>query len=310
MGIYSQDLRERVIAAVKRGTHSQAEVAEQFSVRLLFVEKLLRRERTTGSCAVSPRAGGRPRALRNDEGLIRAAVAKRADSTLAGLCEQVVKDGGTKASPSMMCRELKRLRLPKKKSFHASEQETERVKPLRQTYRERVVNWLGGKLKFLDEAGVQFGMSRRYGRAAPGIPVPTNFGSNWTMVASIGATGLEAPWLIGGAMDGPAFEVYVQDCLCPTLHPGDIVIMDNLSSHRQAKIRTLIEACEAHLEFLPPYSPDMNPIELCWSKVKTSLPSAKAGSFDTLLEAVRQAFLSIKASDSLAWFHHCGYAVD
>ena len=185
---------------------------------------------------------------------------------------------------------------------------------MRQTYRERAVNWLGGKLKFLDEAGVQLGMSRRYGRAAPGIRVPegvpTNFGSNWTMVASIGATGLEAPWLIEGAMDGPAFEVYVQDCLCPTLHPGDIVIMDNLSSHKQAKIRSLIEACEAHLEFLPPYSPDMNPIELCWSKVKTSLRSAKASSFDTLLEAVRQAFLSIKASDSLAWFRHCGYAVD
>lgn len=185
---------------------------------------------------------------------------------------------------------------------------------MRQTYRERAVNWLASKLKFLDEAGVQFGMSRRYGRAAPGIRVPegvpTNFGSNWTMVASIGATGLTAPWLIEGAMDGPAFEVYVQDCLCPTLHPGDIVIMDNLSSHKQAKIRTLIEACEAHLEFLPPYSPDMNPIELCWSKVKTSLRSAKACTFDTLLEAVRQAFLSIKETDILAWFCHCGYAVD
>lgn len=117
MGSYSQDLRERVIAAVKRGKQSQAEVAEQFEVSLSFVEKLVRRERTTGSCAARPRAGGRPRGLRNDEGLIRAAVAKRADITLAELCEQVAKDGGAKASPSMMCRELQRLRLVRKKEL-------------------------------------------------------------------------------------------------------------------------------------------------------------------------------------------------
>jgi transposase len=201
----------------------------------------------------------------------------------------------------------------KKKAFHASEQETPRVKELRQDYRERAVNWVVNKLKFLDEAGVQFGMSRRYGRAAPGIRVPegipTNYGSNWTMIASICMAGLEAPWLIEGAMDGPAFEVYVHECLCPVLQPGDIVIMDNLSSHKQAKVRSYIEAREARLEFLPPYSPDMNPIELCWSKVKTFLRKAKARTFDTLLEAVRQAFLSVDTADILAWIDHCGYTV-
>ena len=187
------------------------------------------------------------------------------------------------------------------------------MKGLREDYRERVVNWMGSKLKFLDESGVQLGMSRRYGRAAPGIRVdegmPTNYGSNWTVIASISMDGLQAPWLLEGAMDGTAFEVYIRECLCPVLQPGDIVIMDNLSSHKQADVRSSIEARQARVEFLPPYSPDMNPIEMCWSKVKAYLRKAKARTFDTLLEAVRQALLSVNADDIVAWIHHCGYAV-
>ena len=115
MGWYSLDLRERVIAAVKRGDQSQPEVAEQFGVSLSFVEKLVRRERTTGSCATLPWAGGVKRALRNDTAIIEAEVKKQPDITLAELCEHVAQAGGATASPSMMCRELKWLRLPRKK---------------------------------------------------------------------------------------------------------------------------------------------------------------------------------------------------
>ncbi len=108
-------------------------------------------------------------------------------------------------------------------------------------------------------------------------------------------------------MDGTAFEVYVEQVLVPTLNLGDIVIMDNLSFHKAPRIRTLIESADAHLEFLPPYSPDFNPIELCWSKVKTALRAAKARRFDVLLDALDDSFSKVTRQDAKAWFAHCGY---
>lgn len=108
-------------------------------------------------------------------------------------------------------------------------------------------------------------------------------------------------------MDGAAFEVYVAQVLVPTLNPGDVVFMDNLSFHKAPHIRTLIESVGALLEFLPPYSPDLNPIELCWAKIKTALRAAKARTFEALLEALDEAFGSITKTDAKAWFAHCGY---
>jgi transposase len=113
--------------------------------------------------------------------------------------------------------------------------------------------------------------------------------------------------MLEGAMDGAAFEVYVEQVLAPTLRQGDVVFMDNLSFHKAPRILTLIEAVGAHLEFLPPYSPDLNPIELCWAKIKTALRAAKARTFEGLLDALDAAFGSITKKDAKAWFAHCGY---
>jgi transposase len=99
----------------------------------------------------------------------------------------------------------------------------------------------------------------------------------------------------------------VQQVLAPTLRRGDIVVLDNLSAHTGQRIRQLIEARGAHLEFLPPYSPDLNPIELCWSKIKTALRAAKARTLDALLDAVADGLRSVARSDIHAWFAHCGY---
>jgi len=113
---YSQDLRERLIAALEEGQDSQPEIAENFGVSLSFVEKLWQRWRQSGSCAALARAGGKKRALREDETIIREQVAKQPDVSLLELCQRVAEASGTKASPSMMCRELQRLDLPRKKS--------------------------------------------------------------------------------------------------------------------------------------------------------------------------------------------------
>src|SRR5512139_1774019 len=112
-----------------------------------------------------------------------------------------------------------------------------------------------------------------------------------------------------GAMNSTTFEAYVHTQLLPTLRRGDILVMDNLSAHTGETIRQLIEARGARLEFLPPYSPDFNPIELCWSKVKAALRAAKARTLDALVEAVAKALRSISFTDIQNWFAHCGYAL-
>lgn len=166
-------------------------------------------------------------------------------------------------------------------------------------------------LKFIDESGVNLGLTRWFGRAAPGPRVveatPGDSGAHSTLIAALGLQGIQAPWLLGGAMDRAAFEIYVEQVLAPTLRRGDIVLIDNLTPHKGSHTRQLIEARGACLEFLPPYSPDFNPIELCWSKVKTALRAAKPRTFESLLEALADAFGSVSHRDVKAWFAHCGY---
>jgi transposase len=167
-------------------------------------------------------------------------------------------------------------------------------------------------LKFIDEIGLNLGLTRLYGRAAPGERVcegtPDYSGPHYTSLAALGLQGVSAPWIFEGAMTSLAFETYVQAELAPTLRRGDIVVLDNLSAHKSAEARRLIEARGAQLLFLPPYSPDFNPIELCWSKVKAVLRAAKARTFKALLKALRQALQSVSRADIRAWFAHCGYA--
>jgi transposase len=156
-------------------------------------------------------------------------------------------------------------------------------------------------------------MTRLYGRAPRGErvvgTVPQNYGTNVTMLAALGSHGVEAVMTIDGATDAEVFRVYVEQVLRPTLHPGDIVIMDNLRAHKAAGIREAIEQTGARLQYLPPYSPDWSPIEPCWSKLKTALRTAKARTREALEHAIAQALATITVSDAHSWFHHCGYAL-
>lgn len=168
-------------------------------------------------------------------------------------------------------------------------------------------------LKFIDEFGVHLGLTRLFGRAAPGQRVvegtPGYSGAHYTVVAALGLQGIAAPWVFEGATNSVAFETYVEQVLVPTLKAGDWVLIDNLSAHKPEAVRQLIEGRGARLHFLPPYSPDMNPIELCWAKVKAALRDAKARTFEDLVEALCDALRAINPADALAWFAHCGYAV-
>lgn len=156
-------------------------------------------------------------------------------------------------------------------------------------------------------------MTRVYGRAAKGErviePVPHNYGENITMLATLSLSGIEAPMTINGAVDGIVFKVYVEKVLCPTLTAGEVVMMDNLPAHKVVGIRELIQARGAKLIYLPPYSPDLNPIEKCWSKIKTYLRKSKARTRAELEKALQEALLLITKEDAIGWFKSCGYSI-
>jgi transposase len=155
-------------------------------------------------------------------------------------------------------------------------------------------------------------MTRLYGRAPRGErvigAVPQNYGANVTMLAALSSQGVEAMMTIDGATDAEVFRVYVAQVLRPTLRPGDIVIMDNLRAHKAAGIRDAIEQAGAQVVYLPPYSPDLSPIERCWSKLKTALRTAQARTREALDQAIAHALATITVADARSWFHYCGYA--
>ncbi len=156
-------------------------------------------------------------------------------------------------------------------------------------------------------------MTRRYGRAPQGKrvvgAVPQNYGANVTMLAALSLRGVGAVMTIDGATDAEVFRAYVEHVLCPTLVPGDIVVMDNLRAHKVAGIREHIEAHGAQLIYLPPYSPDLSPIEPCWSKLKTLLRAAQARTREALDAAIEYVLAAVTPSDVRGWFRHCGYAL-
>ena len=129
------------------------------------------------------------------------------------------------------------------------------------------------------------------------------------MISSIRVDGSTACMTFEGATDTEVFRAYVRQVLCPTLRPGDVVIMDNLSPHKSDPTLALIEQRGAQVIFLPAYSPDLNPIEKMWSKVKNALRSAEARTRTTLVEAIGSALKSVTRQDAINWFAHCGYSI-
>lgn len=170
------------------------------------------------------------------------------------------------------------------------------------------------RLIFLDESGVTTQMTRTWGRALKGerIGEATPQG-HWKVLTTLGAMsvrGIEAAMTIEAATDGEIFDAFVEQVLCPRLKPGDVVVLDNLSAHKVTSIREKIQAHGAELLYLPPYSPDLNPIEKAWSKFKQYLRSAKARTSEALDQAITQALGTITPANAQAWFSHCGYSIN
>ena len=169
------------------------------------------------------------------------------------------------------------------------------------------------RLKFVDESGVNLAMTRLYGRAPKGErvvgSVPQNYGQNVTVLAALGPQGLQAMMTVEGATDADVCRADVKHGLGPTLAPGDIIVLDNLGAHKAVGIQQMLARRRVRLLYLPPYSPDLAPIEPCWSKVNTSLRTAKARTREALGTALSQALATVTAVDACNWFRPCGYAL-
>lgn len=183
---------------------------------------------------------------------------------------------------------------------------------MRDDFKERVKEWKSSRLLFIDEAGSHIGMTRDYARAPRGQRahdhVPRNRGTVTTMLGALSLDGVVAMMTIEGATDTAVFETFVTHFLVPRLQPGDIVVWDNVGAHKPPRIQKLVEAAGATVAFLPPYSPDLNPIEECWSKLKSILKSLAARSLGSLDGAISQAMKLISPADAAGWFRHAGYS--
>ena len=165
---------------------------------------------------------------------------------------------------------------------------------------------------FVDECSSNTSLAPLYGWARIGERahqrVPRNWGKNITLISSISKEwGMGASLVVEGSTNGAVFETYLEDVLCPTLKEGQVVVMDNLSAHKGQRVRELIEGRGCELVYLPPYSPDYNPIEQAFSKLKSYLREVCARSQDMLMEVIGEALSTITASDAEGFFEHCGY---
>ena len=308
---YSQDLRERVIAAVDTGTGAYV-AAPLFRVSVSYIYKALIRRRITGEVTARRSGGGpKPKLALHDDAL-RERIAAEPDITLAELQAWLLAERKVKVSVGCLWNRLNFLKLSLKKS------RSELPSRIGQMWPKRVNEWRAsqGKLNperlvFIDETGAATDMARRYGRCPRGqrlvSGVPWGHWKTTTFVAALRVGQIAAPCVFNGPMDGPSFRAYVEQFVVPILRRGDIVVMDNLPSHKVAGIREAIEAAGAKLRYLPAYSPDFNPIEQFFAKLKALLRKAAARTIEALITAIAEALNKVSPQECENYLANQGY---
>jgi transposase len=308
---YSNDLRERIVAAVDRGEHSLRHIAQLFAVSLSCIVRLLQHRRRTGSIQPKPHGGVPARKLdAAAEARLQDLVRAQPDATLAELHDRL----GIPCCRMTIARALQRHHITrKKKTLSAQEQKSPRVQRKRRAFRKKLAKVDPDHLVFVDENGATTAMTRTYGRAPQGERVRATVPGAWqnvTLIVGLRTAGVVAPLALAGAVDGTVFQTYVQEVLVPELQEGDVVVWDNLQAHKNQAARAAVEAVGARVEPLPVYSPDLTPIEEMFSKTKAYLRTVAARTTDTVVTAMGEALQRVTPSDILGWFHdRCAYAM-
>lgn len=303
---YSKEFRREVLAACDAGGGTR-EVATRFRVAESWVRRIKQERRELGKTAPSTTKRRIPK-WRAIEPQIRHALAEQPDLTLKELKEKV----GTKLCVQTLCNALRVLKLTfKKKVLVASEQDRPDVAELRAKWRLTQANIDPDRLVFIDETWVKTNMTRTRGRSLQGTrliaKVPHGHWKTTTFMAALRTTGLTAPLVIDGPINGTIFLAYIRQHLVPTLRDGDIVVMDNLSAHKVAGVEEAVESVGAKVWYLPPYSPDLNPIETVYSKFKWLVRSAKERTVEALWATCGRLIDQFPETECRNHIHHCGY---
>jgi transposase len=307
----SQDLRSRVIAAVDGGM-SRRGAAERFGIGIATAIRWLKAWRTESRATALPLGGDlRSQRIEGFAPVILGTIEAKLDITLVELAELLEREHGAKFAPSTVWRFLDRHAITFKKTAHATEQQRPDVARRRQAWFDAQPDLDPEHLVFIDESGATTKMARLRGRAPLGqrcrAPVPHGHWKTTTFVGALRLSGMTAPMVLDGPMTGPAFLAYVQQVLAPTLDAKNTVIMDNLPAHRVSGVRAAIEATGARLRLLPPYSPDFNPIENAFAKLKALLREAAARTIPDLWNAIRDALPQFTPEECANYFTACGY---
>jgi transposase len=310
----SQDLRLRIVDLVASGV-SRREAARRFRVSASSAIRFVRQAGDVGH--VDPKV---PKKRKSKLDPYRADIigwiGEQPDLTLAELCARLDGEHGLRAGSSTLDDWLRSNQITYKKTDHASEQERSDVKAARQRWRKRQ-DWLKHRLHlldrivFIDETGLNTKMARLRGRSIKGqrlvASIPHGHWKTMTFIAGLRHDGMTAPWVLDGPIDGPAFVTYIKTQFAPTLRKGDVVVMDNLPAHKVAAAKAAIKERGAWLLFLPPYSPDLNPIELAFSKLKAHMKRLAPRTVDAVWKSAGKILELFSKQECANFFTASGY---
>ena len=306
---YSLDLRERIVKSFQQGKTKTA-IARVFMVSLSSVKRYIKQFLVQGH--VRPKGQRRMQSKLSHRWRKRLArqVDEHPDYTLAQHRDLWNADQQVQVSESGLSRALRFLGLTRKKKTLGA---VERDEAARATFREVIRKLKAEDVVVVDESGSRLGMVPLYARSTRGRRVYDrvicNYGHNVTLLASMTTTGMQAAMTVEGAVDETVFEAFIEKALLPTLRPGQIVIMDNLSSHKSERVEQLITRDGCQVLFLPVYSPDLTPIEEAFSKLKAFIRHCRCQTIPDLMSAIAQGLDQIAAADTRGWFAHSGFSV-
>ena len=313
-GPYSLDLRKRIVASHQQGVPCR-QIGEVYGVSPSCAVKLAAHQRRTGSLEHGtlgrPRGSGKLEPYRD---FLIDIVTAEPDITMPELAARLEDVHVVVAHPASLSRFLRKAGFTYKKTLIASERQRSDVARKRHSWihgRQPIMREMVHRLVFIDETSTNTKLTRLRGRALKGArltgAVPHGHWTNQTFIAALRCAGLTAPWIIPGAMDRDAFDIYIETQLAPTLSPGDVVILDNLKVHDSPKAKAALAERDAWFLFLPPYSPDLNPIEMAFAKLKAHLRAAGARTHEALWRAAGNICGLFEPNECWNFFKHAGY---
>ncbi|HEU4956355.1 MAG TPA: IS630 family transposase [Sphingomicrobium sp.] len=308
---YSNDLRVRVIQVVAGGAAARA-AARQFVIGDSTAIRWAKQWRETGSVEARSNRGQSRSPLKQHEEWLLDLVRREPDLTLEEIQGRLLDERQRKAGIGSVWRFFDRHGISLKKSVRAAEQDRPDVAAARMAWADGQTKLDPERLVFIDETGTSTNMARLRGRARRGErlvgKIPHGHWKTTTFVAGLRSDALTAPCVIDGPMNGNTFLAYVEQILAPSLKPGDIVVLDNLSAHKVAGVREAVEAAGARLLYLPPYSPDFNPIEQLFAKIKALLRKAAERSVDGLWSRIASLLDAFTPQECANYLRNVGYA--